>query len=162
MNTAPDGRRIFPWLGQDPIADSKKLADAIAESCVAKLFNLNGLVWLDGTNLVPVNIHILREIVAQHFVSVRLLNGAFGYTVEYFTFDFPAVDDTSKQPNQRVLLGLIDLLLPRVMRGPVEPRVLMEHQIAAIKARHKEGEPISALAEAYGCDAEQIRRLTQQ
>ena len=62
---APDGRRIFIWHGRNPVEDTHRFTDTIAELAIAELFELNGnLVWLDKGRLVPVIKDTLRKIIA--------------------------------------------------------------------------------------------------
>ena len=54
MTESLDGRRLFIWLGRNPIEDTSRLATAIAEAAAAELFSRDGsLVWFNGNQLVP-------------------------------------------------------------------------------------------------------------
>jgi hypothetical protein len=101
-STAPDKRKfIFIWRGPQ---DVDRLADAIAEKTQTELFNVDrGLHHLTEGRLVAVNKDILRDIIARHIGSLRLVNrGSTNnpvWELEYFNFDFPVVADTSERPN---------------------------------------------------------------
>jgi hypothetical protein len=158
---APDGRKILIWHGRDPIADKKRLADTIAEAAVAELFNLDGeLVTIDAGQLVPVTKDILREIIARHVASVRLVSrGTFGWDVEFYAFEFPLVADTGKEPDQRILIELTELLLDRVAKAPAAPVTLTPQQQREVRARFKEGEPVGNIAREYKVDIATVREL---
>jgi hypothetical protein len=160
MQTAPDGRRVFIWRGSD---DSKRLAGTIAESCAAELFSANkNLVCLTAGKLVPATLAVLREVIGRHIASVKLVDrGEFGLNVEYYAFDFPPVADTDKEPDQRILLSLVDILVGLVARAPSEPRQLTPQQMQEIRARRKEGEPADRVARAYGIEVEQVQQLAR-
>jgi hypothetical protein len=59
--------------------------------------------------LVPVDKNVLREIITRHIVSIRLVNcgtvDAPRWEGEYYSFDFPLVADTSKEPNEYKRVG---------------------------------------------------------
>jgi hypothetical protein len=125
MKTAPDGRRIFVWRCPE---DTNRFAGAIAEKLVAELFTIDGsLFWFDAGKAIPVNKDVLHTLVTKHFVSIRLVNrGGDSWERETYSFEFPVVADTSKEPNERVLIDIIATLLERVAKGPSTPRELSE------------------------------------
>ena len=106
---------------------------------------------------------MLRDIIARHIVSLRLVNRASTnapvWEIEKFQFDFPVVADTSEQPDQRVILNLINALVSLVAKGPMEPRVLTTQQLREVRDRIKIGEPKEAIARAYNVDVATIRQL---
>src|SRR5262245_54999056 len=104
-----EGRRVFVWRGPN---DAPRLAEVIAEAAAAEIFNLDGnLVFLDGDQPVPINKDILQGIISRHIISVRLENrGSFEYRPEYFSLEFPLVASTREQPDQKILLDLINIL----------------------------------------------------
>src|SRR5262245_58414893 len=121
MNDAPtDRRRIFNWRGP---ADAARLTDVIAEACAGELFELDGaLVWLQAGQLIPVNRDLMREIVSRHVAAVRLVErGTFGWQAERHPFAFAPGVDVAKEPDERVLIDLINGLMERVARGPSAP-----------------------------------------
>jgi hypothetical protein len=169
--TELNGRRPFVWLGQDPTKDTNRLTDAVAEATVMELFNVNGslfqLVPCEGGRgrLVAVNKDVMRDIITRHIAGVRLLNhgstAAPIWKVELYSFDFPLVADTSKQPDQQVLLNLITALAGQVAKGPQEPRRLSPQQQREIHARVKMNEPKDRIADAYGVDIDTIKALAK-
>jgi len=145
-----DGRKIVILRGDGN--DMNRLADALAEACVTEIFSANNnLVLLDSGRLVPVSANLLRDIIAQRVVSIRAVNGAFGWVVERFAFDF----------DQRMRLDLVGLLVGRVAKVSTEPRVLTEQQQREIRARRREGEPADSVAQAYGVEVDVVRQLAQ-
>ena len=169
MRTAPDGRRLFVWLGRDPIEDTNRLADVVAETAGAELFNLDGLCWLnDEGQLVPARKDVLRKIIARHIVSIRLVNRGSRWECEYHAFDFPFTTDASKEPNEQVLVSLMSArrkedggLAWRVAKVPSDPRRLSPQQQEEVRARLRVGEPKARIAAAYGVDEAMIARLAQ-
>ena len=140
------------------------MAEAVAERTQTELFNVNGeLYQLTEGRLVAINKDILRDIVARHLVSPRLVNrgstSAPVWEVEKFSFDFPVVADTREQPDQRVVLNLINALVALVAKGPTQPRVLTPQQLREVHARIKIGEPKENIARAYNVDVAVIRQL---
>jgi hypothetical protein len=165
MNKAsPDGRRIFLWHGRNSVDDANRLADAIAEAAAEELFELNGqLVWLNNGRPVPVRMDALREIIARHIASVRLVRHVDGsWGCEHFSFDFPLGRNTNEEPTQQTLIDLIGKLIPRVARGPQVQHALTEQQQHEVRARSRTGEPPDRIAEAYRVDVDTIRRLARQ
>jgi hypothetical protein len=159
MQDTPDGRRIFVWRGSE---DKKRLAETIAESCATELFSANkNLVWLNAGKLVPATLAVLREVFPRHIVSVRPVNRGECWDVEYFSFDFPPVADSEREPDQRILLGLVELLVGLVARAPSEPRQLTQQQMQEIRARRREGEPADMVARAYGIEVAQVQQLAR-
>jgi hypothetical protein len=161
-STAPDKRKtIFIWRGPQ---DVDRLADGIAEKTHTELFNVDrGLCHLTEGRLVAVNKDVLRDIITRHIGSLRLVNRASTndpvWELEYFNFDFPIVTDTSKEPDQRVLLNLIEALASKVARGPSEPRQLTPQQLREIRDRVRIGEDKYAVAHYYGIDVAMVRQL---
>src|SRR5262245_54448333 len=162
--TAPDGRRLHLWHGQDLDEDTSRLAEAIAEATRTELFNVNGsLFWLTEGRLVAVGKDVLREIIRKHVVSLRLVNrgstNAPLWEVEYFEFDFPIAADARERPNQQVLLNIGTALLALVAKGPREERKLSSQQQREIRQRIGMGEPRDNIARAYNVDIAVIRQL---
>jgi hypothetical protein len=158
-----NGRRIFVWRGPE---DGTRLADVVAEEAVAELFDVDrGLVWLTEGQTVPCNINILREVIGRHIVSLRLVNrgttDAPTWNLEYRPFDFPRVADTSREPDEKVLLALGAALLLRVGKGPSKPFRLTEQQQNEVRMRLNVGEPRDRIADAYGVDAATIGRVAR-
>lgn len=164
MTTLDDGRKLFVWLeGKDPSDNASRLADAIAEAAAAELFSMSkSLHCLNNGKLTPVNKDHMRGIIARHVASVRLVGaGLFGWKTEYYSFDFPVAADTRREPDQKVLLEIIELLVKRVAAAPSEPlKLTPQHEIEA-RARLKTGEPKSRIAAAYGVEVEAIEQLTR-
>jgi hypothetical protein len=75
---------------------------------------------------------------------------------------FAPVVDTDKEPNQKVLLKLIELLAERVAKGPVEPVRLSKQQEREIRDRVKMGERASNIAIAYRCDIDTVKWIGQR
>jgi hypothetical protein len=69
------------------------------------------------------------------------------------------VADTSEQPDQRVVLNLINALVALVAKGPMQPRVLTPQQLREVYARIKIGESKENIARAYNVDVAVIRQL---
>jgi hypothetical protein len=158
MQDAPDGRTIFTWRND---GDGRRLAEAIAEATATELFNMNGLVWLSEGRLVSVNINVLREIITKFIAGVRPINrGEFGWDVEYYSYGFQQGANTDKEPDQKVLLELVNILPGYVAKGPSEPRQLTRHQQEEIRGRRKQGEPVDNIARALGVDIDTVRALT--
>jgi hypothetical protein len=158
-----NGRRIFVWRGPE---DTNRLADVVAEVAARELFDVNrSLVWLTEGQTVPCNINILREVIGRHIVSLRLVNrgttDAPTWNLEYRPFDFPRVADTSREPDEKVLIALSAALLLRVAKGPSKPHKLSEQQEREVRARLREGEPRDRIAGAYGVDAATIGRVAR-
>ena len=147
-------KEVFIWRNAE---DSSRFVDAIAQKLVTELFNVNSsLTWLDAGKDVPVNKTILHQLINKHFVSVRLTDQL---VPEYFSFDFPNTPDASKQPNERSLLAIIDMLLERVAKGPQEPVRLTPQRQQEARARLKMGERPERIAAAFGAPVEAIRQL---
>jgi len=107
---------------------------------------LNGiLVHLGEGRVIPVNRNVLRDLITRHIASVRLVNRGDGkWEVEYYSFEFPLAADTSKEPNERVLIDMIAALLGRVVKGSSDPlRLLPQHH------RLKIGEPQASIARIW-------------
>ena len=121
------------------------------------------LFRLTGGRLIAVNKDVLRDIIARHIVSLRLVNRTSTndphWEIENFSFEFPIVADTSEQPDQRVLLDLIEALVLRAAKGPSEPRLLNPQQLREVRDRIKMGEPKDRIARAYNVDVSVIRQL---
>jgi hypothetical protein len=144
--------------------DTARLADTVAEKTQTELFNVNrSLFRLTEGRLIAVNKDVLRDIIARHIVSLRLVNRASTndprWEIENFSFEFPIVADTSEQPDQRVLLDLIEALVLRVAKGPSTPHQLTLQQLREVRDRIKIGEPKDAIARAYHVDVSVIRQL---
>jgi hypothetical protein len=158
-----NGRRIFVWRGPE---DTNRLADVVAEVAARELFDVNrSLVWLTEGQTVPCNINILREVIGRHIVSLRLVNrgttDAPTWNLEYRPFDFPRVADTSREPDEKVILALGAALLLRVAKGPSKPFRLTEQQQNEVRMRLNVGEPRDRIADAYGVDAATIGRVAR-
>ena len=167
MKTAPDGRRIFIWHGRDPAEDTNRLTAAVAETCAAEIFELNGsLVWFHEGQLVSVSRPILLEIITKRIGGVRLVNHGTTdkpiYETEYFSFGFPPGADTSKEPDEKVLLSLMNGLKLLIAKGPSAPFKLTLRQQEEVHARLKMGEPQARIADAYHVDVGTIRQLARQ
>ena len=158
------GKRIFVWRGRDLDDDVRRLAEAIAEACISRLFNLNqNLVWLDQGLPVPISRNQLAGIISKSIAGVRLVEVNGDWKCEYFQFDFSPTADTSKAPNDQVLTSLMEELKQLVAKGPRAAAKLTEQQKQDITSRLKTGEPRSRVAEHYHLDLEQleeVRRLT--
>jgi hypothetical protein len=158
MKEAPDNRRIFIWRDQEPVeANIDRFADVIVEKLAAELFDVNGsLFWLEAGGLAN-----LRDLITRHFVSIRLggtvdkPNGE----IEYFSFEFPLVAKTNKEPDKKALNALGAALLERVAKGPQEPRRLSEQQQREVQYRLGIGEPKDKLAREYNVELETIRQV---
>jgi hypothetical protein len=160
-STAPDGQSIFTWQGRDPVTDKKRLADLIAEAAAAELFAVNSqLVLLHAGQLTPVGKDLLRETIARHVVTPQLVDrGTLGWVVERHPFEFPIGADVSKQPDQKILLELIEMLIERVAKGPSAAVNLSVQQQREVRERAKMGEPLARVADAYGVDVAVVRQL---
>jgi hypothetical protein len=160
MTNALDGRTVFLWRCPE---DTNALTEAVAAAAVTELFNVNReLIWLNGSKPVPVNKDILRTIIARHIVSLRLVGrGEFGLEREFYAFDFPVTADTRHEPNERVLIDMIDALLGQVAKGPQVPLRLSEQHEREARVRLKTGEPALRIASSYGVDIDTIRQLAR-
>ena len=85
---------------------------------------------------------------------MRLVERGPAYEVEFFSYRFPPDADTSKEPNDKVLTGLMEGLKLLVAKGP--------QQRAEVQTRLKSGEPHANIARSYGIDANTIAWLAQQ
>jgi hypothetical protein len=107
----------------------------------------------------------LREVIGRHIVSLRLVNrgttDAPTWNLEYRPFDFPRVADTSREPDEKVILALGAALLLRVAKGPSKPFRLTEQQQNEVRMRLNVGEPRDRIADAYGVDAATIGRVAR-
>jgi hypothetical protein len=113
--------------------------------------------------LVAVNKDVLRDIITRHIISLRLVNRASTndplWEIEYYSFDFPIVADTSERPDQQVLLDLITALTGRVAKEPSKPCQLTPQQQREVRDRIKMGEPKDKIARAYNVDVATVRQL---
>jgi hypothetical protein len=103
-----DGRTIFVFHGR--VEDVRRLSETIADKLVLELFAIDGrLFWLSEANqLTPMNRRLLGDLIARHFVTVRLANGADGPHPEFLPL---AVDG-------QALIDVMDALVSRVAKGP--------------------------------------------
>jgi hypothetical protein len=157
------GRGRAVPAGCDP-QDTARLADTIAEKTQTELFNVDGsLFQFTEGRLIAINKDILRNVIARHIVSLRLVNRASTndphWEIEYDSFEFPIVADTSERPDQQVLLDLITALSGRVAKEPSEPCQLTPQQQREIRDRVKMGEPKDNIARAYNVDVATVRQL---
>jgi hypothetical protein len=146
-----DGRTIHIFNARGA-GDIERLASAIAEKLALQLFDLGGrLYWLSEIGqLTPVSHRLLQNLVARHFVSVRLANSADGlHFPEFIQLD---VDNQS-------LSDLMENLVRRVAKGPSQPKKLSDQQRGEIRDRLKMGEPREAVAEAYGVDLATVKAM---
>jgi hypothetical protein len=112
MNTAPDGRRVFLWHGNN----IDELTDVIASTI--EIYNHNdGLVTLDQGKLAPVNMADFKQLIDQHICGVRVVAHGNGYKKEFFSYEFapvphpgprtaaqgPQLWSDSKEPDMKVL-----------------------------------------------------------
>jgi len=86
------GCRLHVWHGRDPIEDTISLAQAVAAS-PAELFNCNDrFCWPNDGHLDPVSKDLLREIIAKHICTRRLVDRGTReppvWECEYLPFDF--------------------------------------------------------------------------
>jgi hypothetical protein len=119
---------------------TNRLITAVAEACVAKLFELDGsLVWLKDGQLVEVTRPILLEIITTLIAGVRLVNRGVAdqpvWEAEFFPYRFAPGADTGKEPNDKVLTSLMGGLLLRVAKGPSAPSRLTPQQQFEVQAR---------------------------
>jgi hypothetical protein len=142
-----DGRTIILHNGR--VEDTRRLVDAIADKLVLELFALDGrLFWLsDANQLTPMNRRLLGDLIARHFVTVRLASGANGPHPEFLSLE---IDGQS-------LIDVMDALASRVAKGPSQPRVLSEQKKQEIRYRLKVGEPRESLAKAYDISLADIK-----
>ena len=121
------------------------------------------LYRLTEGRLIAINKDVLRDIITRHIVSLRLVNRASSndplWELEYFTFDFPIVADTSKEADQQVLLDLMKTLVSWVAKEPSEPCELTPQQQREVRDRIKMGEPKDKIARAYNIDVATVREL---
>jgi hypothetical protein len=85
--------------------------------------------------------------------------GSFGFAAEYFSFDFPPIANVTKEPNEKVLVDTITLLLDLVAKGPQQPPKLSEQQRSEIATRVGMGEPAAVVAKYYGIGVDAIREV---
>jgi hypothetical protein len=113
MSTAPDGRKIFVWHGNN----IDELTDVIASTI--EIYNHNdGLVTLDQGKLAPVNMTDFKQLIDKHICGVRVVaHGNGGYKKEYFSYPFNPTPppgprtaamglqrwEDSKEPDNKVL-----------------------------------------------------------
>ena len=131
--------------------------------CAVKLFEMNSsLIWLKDNQTIPVNRPILLEIVTTFIAGVRLVERGPAYEVEFFSYRFPPDADTSKEPNDKVLTGLMEGLKLLVAKGPSAPQRLTPQQRAEVQTRLKSGEPHARIDAAYGIDSASIEWMARQ
>jgi hypothetical protein len=136
------------------------------EKTQTELFNVDGsLFQFTEGRLVAINKDILRDIIARHIVSLRLVNrGSTSdpiWEIGRRPLDFPIMADTRDEPDQRVLLNLIETLASKVARGPSTPHILTAQQEREVRERIRVGEDKSNIARYYGVDVAVIRQLAQ-
>lgn len=152
-----DGRRLCIWCGPSSI---NQLASVIAEAAALELFNLNGaLTRLHNKQLIPITLDIMRGIVGRYVASVRLVGTAGGWEPEIYSFEFGNTPNADKEPSQKTLLALMDLLPNLVARAPREPSVLTDHQQREVRDRLKMGEPPANIASYYGVDIDSVKQM---
>jgi hypothetical protein len=97
--------------------------------------------------------------------TVRLVNNGSADTpiweVEYPAFEFPAGSDLSKEPDEQVLIILMNDLKALVGKAPGEPVRLNAQAQQEIKYRLQTGEPETAIASAYRVDLDTVRWLAR-
>jgi len=71
----------------------------------------------------------------------------------------PSTRTSCKEPDQKILLNLIEALVSKVAKGPSEPRQLTPQQLREIRDRVRIGEDKHAVAHYYGVDVAVIRQL---
>ena len=134
------------------------------EKTQTELFNVDRTLFhLTESRLVAITKDILRDIINRHLVLLRLANrGSTSdpvWEIERRPLDFPIVADTRDEPDQRVLLNLIEILTSKVARGPSAPRVLTAQQLREVRERVRVGEDKSNIARYYGVDVAVVRQL---
>ena len=156
---AADGRTIFIWKGPEDVA---RLTEAIAALAIAELFDTDeGLVWCNDGETTPVSKDVLREILMANFAGVRLVRRGAGYEREFYAYAFPPEADLRKEPNERMLIDILNLLPDRVVKGPRTPRLVPEAQHESVRYRLKTGEPAARIARELGTDADTIKALAR-
>jgi hypothetical protein len=102
----------------------------------------------------------MRELCDQHVVSYRHVNrgttARARYEVEWFSFAFPVAADLNKEPNERVLIDLLNALVPLVVKGPSAPVAFKPQQLFEIRTRLKQSEPAAQIAKSYNVEPEAI------
>jgi hypothetical protein len=161
---ASDTREVFIWHGRDD--DQSRLTAVIARNAITELFNEDGqLVRLHAGRLVPVNKQAMHEIVTKHVRSMRLVNRGTDsepqWEADFYTLEFPPTGTKYdlKGPNERVLINLIDALVPHVAKTPRRPVKFKPQQLDEIKIRLKSGEPAYIIARSYGVELDVIQEL---
>ncbi len=152
MNTPDDKRQIFtsPIYGR---AEVERLAQALVDKFPDRLFGQDGrLVRLNEGRLAPITRHMMLEMVAENFASVRPTCSSDGvWQVTYYPLSVSGQEATD----------IMDTLLKRVATAQSEPKHIPERTQEEIRARFKTGEPVPALATAYGVDVPAIRSVVQ-
>ena len=145
-----DKRTIFIFQGR--VEDVRRLTEAIADKLVLELFNLDGrLYWLsESGQLTAVSRKLLQELIARHFISIRLARRDDGLHVpEFVQLDL----DTQS------LTDVMDALVSRVARGPSQPRKLSEQIKSEIRMRVRSGEARQEVARAYDIGLADIKAV---
>jgi hypothetical protein len=96
-----------------------------------------------------------RDIVSYRYVN-RGTHDQPEWDVEWFSFAFPVSCDLNKEPNERVLVDLLTVLLPSVARGPSAPVAFKPQQLSEIKIRLKNNEPAAVIAKSYNVEPDAI------
>src|SRR6516162_10066904 len=140
MNT-PDNRTVHIFNGRG-MQDIQRLADAIAGKLSLQLFNLDGrLCWLDEAGqITPVSRRLLQNLIARHFVTVRLATRDDGtHFAEFLQLEIEGQN----------LIDVMDSLVKLVAIGRSRPKTLSEHQKQEIKERARVGESRDSIAKYY-------------
>ena len=153
MRFAPDGRRLLRGSIEDPAA----WIEALSESS-APLYNKNGsAVLLDSGQLVLLSRDVLIAIIEEH-IRVEEVKNIGTAAAPFWKCDYVTVI-----PGEIVLRGLLtgDGLAQKLPKIPDEPHVLTAHLQQEIRARLRDGEPASRIADAHKLDIETVRGLAR-
>jgi hypothetical protein len=162
---APETREVFVWYGRD--GDQSRLTAVIARRAITELFNEDGqLVRLHAGRLVPVNKEDMREIITRHVKTLRPVNRGTDsepqWEVDFYSFGFPPAgtkNDTNRGLNEKVLIDLIEALVPHVAKTPRRPVEFKQQQLSEIRTRLKSGEPAYIIARSYGVELDVIQEM---
>jgi hypothetical protein len=161
---APDTREVFVWFGRDD--DESRLTAVIARTAIAELFNVDRqLHRLHRGQLIPVHKQMMQEIVTQHVKTLRLVDRGTAdearWEVEFYAFEFPPMGTKYdlKGPNERVLVNMIDALVPLVAKAPRQPVEFKPQQLQEIRTRLRSGEPAYIVARSYNVEVDVIQEM---
>jgi hypothetical protein len=156
--TSTDDRAIFVWRGRDD--GLNRLTDLIATKAADTLFtHAKTLHHLQDGKLVEVDLHSMRDIVNKHVRTLQLVNKGGRFEVEWLPLAFQQGADTEFEPDEKVLISLVEALAGRVARAGGRPTGVSLADRRSIRHRRQSGEPADRIAAAYGLSIETVRQI---